>query len=411
MADPAPFSEVLRREREQLEARRNALGLRSDAEASVAAKSDVQAEEASPERRRDPALRRSAIEAHGLRPLGVCLSGGGIRSATFNLGILQGLTERGVLPFIDYLSTVSGGGYIGTWLHGVIQRKCHGDPRLAASVISSTVHPTVKQAGELSRPVARLPGDPTDDPIAFLRKYSNYLAPKLGLFSPDFWVIGVIWIRNILLNQLILAPSLAGIVLVAIHAGFLQQQLAGRSVDWRDWLAGGAIAVALLGAATWIVTANLSAIVKREFDPQAETSPAPFERSIFERFWMIWTCVAFVLGAAMLVGCSRFDPIPRGFAAAFQWPDLLPIALTFAVFWAMFAFLQWHGGFKTCFEHQHRTDRDYWWLHLLYIPLVCAAATTALLSEILHVISEWPGGETSPGISSPGDHRRWSSSC
>ncbi len=46
----------------------------------------------------------------------LCISGGGIRSATFALGVIQGLAERGLLPRFDYLSTVSGGGYIGGWL-------------------------------------------------------------------------------------------------------------------------------------------------------------------------------------------------------------------------------------------------------------------------------------------------------
>src|ERR1700736_2246907 len=69
--------------------------------------------------------------AHRMRPFGMGISGGGIRSATFNLGILQGLSERGLLPHLDYLSTVSGGGYIGSWLHGVIQRKHKGDPKAA----------------------------------------------------------------------------------------------------------------------------------------------------------------------------------------------------------------------------------------------------------------------------------------
>src|SRR5215831_13983311 len=66
-------------------------------------------------------------------PLGLAFSGGGIRSATFNLGVLQGLAERGLLAHIDYLSTVSGGGYIGSWLHGVIRHKHNGDPRSVAS--------------------------------------------------------------------------------------------------------------------------------------------------------------------------------------------------------------------------------------------------------------------------------------
>src|SRR5215469_18278612 len=46
----------------------------------------------------------------------LCISGGGIRSATFALGALQGLADLGILQNFDYLSTVSGGGYIGSWL-------------------------------------------------------------------------------------------------------------------------------------------------------------------------------------------------------------------------------------------------------------------------------------------------------
>ena len=46
----------------------------------------------------------------------VAFSGGGIRSATFHLGILQALQEMGTLPKIDYLSTVSGGSYIAGWM-------------------------------------------------------------------------------------------------------------------------------------------------------------------------------------------------------------------------------------------------------------------------------------------------------
>ena len=47
---------------------------------------------------------------------GLAISGGGIRSATFGLGVLAALARRGVLPQIDYLSTVSGGGYLGSFL-------------------------------------------------------------------------------------------------------------------------------------------------------------------------------------------------------------------------------------------------------------------------------------------------------
>ena len=45
--------------------------------------------------------------------VGISLSGGGIRSATFCLGVIQVLAERGLMKDFDYISTVSGGGYIG----------------------------------------------------------------------------------------------------------------------------------------------------------------------------------------------------------------------------------------------------------------------------------------------------------
>src|SRR5262249_20775060 len=45
--------------------------------------------------------------------VGLALSGGGVRSAAFCLGALQALDEAHVLARVDYLSTVSGGGYIG----------------------------------------------------------------------------------------------------------------------------------------------------------------------------------------------------------------------------------------------------------------------------------------------------------
>lgn len=53
---------------------------------------------------------------------GLALSGGDIRSATFCLGVLRGLARNGVLRRFDYLSTVSGGGYIGAALGCMYQR-------------------------------------------------------------------------------------------------------------------------------------------------------------------------------------------------------------------------------------------------------------------------------------------------
>jgi hypothetical protein len=62
-------------------------------------------------------------KAHNARLSGLAFSGGGIRSATFNLGVLQTLAKLNLLKEFHYLSTVSGGGYIGSWLAAWIQRE------------------------------------------------------------------------------------------------------------------------------------------------------------------------------------------------------------------------------------------------------------------------------------------------
>ena len=72
-------------------------------------------------RREIPAHERAALHARRERAgigqhaprIGLALSGGGVRSATFCLGLLRALAKHGVLHRFDYLSTVSGGGYIG----------------------------------------------------------------------------------------------------------------------------------------------------------------------------------------------------------------------------------------------------------------------------------------------------------
>src|SRR5580692_7715389 len=98
------------------------------------------------------------VEPEGV---GLAFSGGGIRSATFNLGILQGLAKAKLLGSIDYLSTVSGGGYIGAWLVSWIKRAPGG------------LKAVEDQLGDFeNRP--RQPGDTAVEPqeVNFLRDYS-----------------------------------------------------------------------------------------------------------------------------------------------------------------------------------------------------------------------------------------------
>jgi predicted acylesterase/phospholipase RssA len=48
--------------------------------------------------------------------IGLALSGGGIRSATLCLGVVQVLVACGLMKDADYLSTISGGGYTGSFI-------------------------------------------------------------------------------------------------------------------------------------------------------------------------------------------------------------------------------------------------------------------------------------------------------
>ncbi len=127
----------------------------------------------------------------------LCLSGGGIRSATFNLGILQGLARHGLLDKFDYLSTVSGGGYVGSWLSSWIHREADG---------LETVVKRLSQKPPVMRPEA--------EPIQHLRNYSNYLSPKLGLLSADTWTLASIVSRNLLLNWLVFIPLLTAMIML-----------------------------------------------------------------------------------------------------------------------------------------------------------------------------------------------------
>lgn len=52
--------------------------------------------------------------------VGLAISGGGIRSATFSLGVVTVLARNQILQQVDYLSTVSGGGYLGAFLSSAL---------------------------------------------------------------------------------------------------------------------------------------------------------------------------------------------------------------------------------------------------------------------------------------------------
>lgn len=122
----------------------------------------------------------------------LCLSGGGIRSAAFCLGVIQRLAKEGLLSGFDYLSSVSGGGYIGSWLQVLLRRFGveETQQRLRRSV-------PPREIGEL-------------------RAYTDYLMPA-GSGSLDAWTNAVLYLRNVLLTwglflPLLLLPVIAAVI-------------------------------------------------------------------------------------------------------------------------------------------------------------------------------------------------------
>jgi hypothetical protein len=88
-------------------------------------------------KRRDVARVPDGCPAHD--SIGLALSGGGIRSATFSLGILQALAKYDLLRKIDYLSTVSGGGYIGSFLGALYSRRRRSTPHDATASVRTAL--------------------------------------------------------------------------------------------------------------------------------------------------------------------------------------------------------------------------------------------------------------------------------
>lgn len=149
---------------------------------------------------RDIHLQQLYLRAHDRRFAALCLSGGGIRSATFGLGVVQGLARLGLLGRFHYMSTVSGGGYLGGWLSAWIMR-------------GGTSHVIEALSGA---PTEKL--EPEPEPIRHLRAFSNFLSPRLGLLSADTWTLVATYLRNLWINWLVSVPLLAAVVMIPYAA-------------------------------------------------------------------------------------------------------------------------------------------------------------------------------------------------
>jgi hypothetical protein len=122
------------------------------------------------------------------QPIGLAFSGGGIRSASFNFGIVQGLSKFGLLPLVDYLTSVSGGGFTASCLTSLLSLEensgSHEFPfnttwdkfpfnpeKKIFEVDENAVRPSFKRG--------------QNEQMRHLREKGNYLIPRGGVLSRD----------------------------------------------------------------------------------------------------------------------------------------------------------------------------------------------------------------------------------
>jgi hypothetical protein len=294
-------------------------------------------------------------ECHRQKLTGLCISGGGIRSATFGLGVLQGLAQKQLLRNIHYLSTVSGGGYIGAWLQGVVSR-----------------------LGGFSALTRAVPGPSAEDPVTFLRKYSNYLAPRPGL-SLDSVVIPVIWFRNTVLNQAILLSAFVALFLILMCPGIglrIQAENGGGIVSWVE-----VVLAAIAGA--WAVASiaeNLKSTARRSFDVRERAGFAAGRGT--ERVG--WTVVVPLMAGVILTLLSVISAETSGSRA---WLPVVALGLL----WILYAALQWRGGFVLCcrLRRTRRTGPLIAHLQVLWMSFSSALFTLVLFMAIHALLRSW----------------------
>jgi len=189
------------------------------------------------------ALMALNLKAHASGQSALCLSGGGVRSASFSMGVLQGMARLGLLGRFDYLSTVSGGGFAGGWLTAWLHRAQTDD-------FART------QLEQLEGTSKADPGAVEPQPLVNVRKFIRYMSPREGFFSADVWTLAATMTRNLIVNWLVIVPVLGLALLIPrLHYSLIrladENYVEGYQFGWREpetWLLfviGGLIASVL----------------------------------------------------------------------------------------------------------------------------------------------------------------------
>ncbi len=159
------------------------------------------------------------------RLVGIAMSGGGMRSATYNLGVAQALARDGLLKEVDYMSTVSGGGYFGSSLTSLASEDLPYNDDWDARLDTSEEGFPYAFPGPLPEDSGRPPTSAEPAPVHGLespatrhvREHSKLLAPASGLFQTEMWTaLSRYLVSTALLFALYLLPTVTAIVLLTI---------------------------------------------------------------------------------------------------------------------------------------------------------------------------------------------------
>lgn len=306
------------------------------------------------------------------RLLGLSLSGGGVRSATFNLGLLQGMAKHGVLRRVDYLSTVSGGSYIGGWLTAWIKR--HSFDKVEEHLKDETSDPRCTEL----------------QPISFLRDYSSYLTPENGLFSADTWTAGMTWARNTLLNLIVLVSALAALLLAP---RLLDDFIEG----FTAWLSGSGhlqeevvtlIAVGCQFLIIYRVGRNLKLFGKNRLTGDHHENLAP---GFGDTAWDIQRFIVLPAFISAWFCANRLRALASENAGFFS-THAAGVGVMITVCFTLLVYLQVRGGFIQCYLRETRNTtlnkRMAIFLCVL-LPFIVACIKASLLYGVYALFRYW----------------------
>jgi hypothetical protein len=215
--------------------------------------------------------------------VGLAISGGGIRSATFALGAVQGLARQDLLKEVDLLSTVSGGGYLGSFL----------------SSFWNDAETPVDSNPEIGPGKDQLPFRREEKcesrPLRFLRNHSKYLRPR-G-FSGGLTMVAQ-GLYGMVMNLVILLPFLIAAVIVTavLHKG--QFPAVARALENNHFLVWQPWGTTLWFGGIWGVLVLLLPLVQkvmRLFDRGRQA------RTAYEYVCLVSFGVLLVVGGANLI--------------------------------------------------------------------------------------------------------------